>query len=158
MPYLRLRLVHGPVTLAPRQTRAIGFRFEKDAAISSQLSFTVTYLVDDDIKIHRAPQVTITVPQKTFTELQKLTFLLPSGVVSYAMIRPPPRDIYDNNDRKCLPVLIGLHGAGDKADGELVRHMLDGAGDIRAWTILPSGVTAWSGDDWRKCSCCIFGL
>lgn len=93
------------------------------------------------------------VPQKTITELQKLTFLHPGGVVSYTMFRPPPTDVCNTDvKRKTLPILIGLHGAGDQADGELVRHMLDGAGDVCAWTVLPAGVTAWSGDDWRKAS------
>jgi hypothetical protein len=46
-------------------------------------------------------------------------------------------------------VLVVLHGAGLEADSERVRHMLDASPELCAWLLFPSGVTSWSGDDWR---------
>lgn len=63
-----------------------------------------------------------------------------------------------NSGGKKFPVLLNLHGAGLEADSEQVRHMLDGVEDLPAWTIFPTGGTAWSGDDWRESLPALFGL
>jgi hypothetical protein len=47
-------------------------------------------------------------------------------------------------------VIAVLHGAGLEADTSQAREMLDAAYGICAWMLFPSGVTSWSGDDWRK--------
>ena len=78
-----------------------------------------------------------------------MTFLHPSGIVSYAILRAPKSSSLETAERSKLPILMNLHGAGLEADSDQVRHMLDSAGDIRAWVIFPTGVTSWSGDDWR---------
>ena len=49
-----------------------------------------------------------------------------------------------------LPLVINLHGAGLEANSHQVRHMFDGAPDLRGWLVSPTGVTPWSGDDWRE--------
>ena len=46
-------------------------------------------------------------------------------------------------------MLLNFHGAGLEADSDQVRHMLDSVPDLRAWVLFPTGVTPWSGDDWR---------
>lgn len=84
----------------------------------------------------------------------KFTFLHPSekgDLVSYAILRPPSESamrMLSTNDS--LPVLVNLHGAGLEADSELVMHSLDEVRDLPAWTLFPTGVTPWSGDDWHQ--------
>jgi hypothetical protein len=70
--------------------------------------------------------------------------------VSYAILRPPHDTSSCKSRRKEYPVLVNLHGAGLEADTEQVRHMLDDIPLLCAWLLFPSGVTSWSGDDWRK--------
>lgn len=82
-------------------------------------------------------------------EAQKFTFLHSSGVVSYAVIRPPPLNGTCASSDKRLPILLNLHGAGVETDGDQVRHTLDDAYGVCAWILFPSGVTPWSGDDYR---------
>lgn len=79
-----------------------------------------------------------------------MTFLHPSGLVSYAILIPPKSKNVTLSHDEALPVLLNLHGAGLEADSEQVRHMLDAVDVIKAWTVFPTGVTTWSGDDWRK--------
>lgn len=84
----------------------------------------------------------------------KITFLHSSGIVSYAILRPPSEKVCSSVDSgRRLPVLLNLHGAGLEADGHQVSHMLDSVPDIGAWVLYPTGVTSWSSDDWRE-----FGL
>lgn len=83
-------------------------------------------------------------------EAHKLTHLHPGGVVSYAILRPPSeRALQDISQNESLPLLLNLHGAGVEADSDLVRHSLDEVPDLKAWTLFPTGVTPWSGDDWH---------
>lgn len=69
-------------------------------------------------------------------------------MISYAILRAPPQACGSGPDAS-LPVLLALHGAGLEADDQLVRHALDDLPDLCAWTMLPTGVTPWSGDDWH---------
>ena len=48
--------------------------------------------------------------------------------------------------------MLGLHGAGVEADSEQVRSSFDAAPDLQCWLVSPTGMTPWSGDDWRKFS------
>ena len=81
----------------------------------------------------------------------KITFLHPGGIVSYAILRPPSENATcHSNQNSSLPVLLQLHGAGLEADSDLVTHALDPLPDLCAWVLFPTGVTPWSGDDWRK--------
>ena len=78
----------------------------------------------------------------------RITFLHPSGCVSYAIIRPPSRKSYGKDIRpERLPVMLCLHGAGLEINDPEARSMLDL--ELPAWTLLPSGLTPWSGDDWH---------
>jgi hypothetical protein len=80
----------------------------------------------------------------------KMTFLHPSGIISYAILKSPvaPENSYLLYDNR-LPVLLNLHGAGLEADSDQVRHQLDSVESLPAWTLFPTGGTPWSGDDWR---------
>ena len=71
-------------------------------------------------------------------------------MVTYAIIRAPSKKVcYEKNSEVDLPVLLNLHGAGLEADSHQVRHMLDSVPNLPSWVIFPTGVTPWSGDDWR---------
>lgn len=75
----------------------------------------------------------------------------PGGIISYAILRAPSmKAIQGLRPDQSLPVLVNLHGAGLEADSQQVRHMLDSAPDLCGWVLFPTGVTSWSGDDWRR--------
>jgi hypothetical protein len=77
-------------------------------------------------------------------------FLHPSGIVSYAVLRPPsPKAPCKPDPQLKLSILLSLHGAGVEADSSQNKESYDKLPDLCAWLVLPSGVTAWSGDDWR---------
>jgi predicted esterase len=78
----------------------------------------------------------------------KLTFLHPSGTVSYAVLRPPSKSISEQY-RGDLPILLALHGAGLDANSPQVRHSFDRIPDLPAWLLFPSGSSDWSSDDWH---------
>jgi len=79
----------------------------------------------------------------------KVTFYNPAGMVSYAILKPPPSNISCPLDSMgSLPVLLQLHGAGVEADNDIVRHALDPL-NLCAWSVFPTGSTPWSGDDWH---------
>ena len=81
----------------------------------------------------------------------KITLLHPGGIVSYAILKAPSKKAISRlPSQKRLPILLNLHGAGLEADSHQVRHMLDSVSDLPSWTVFPSGVTPWSGDDWRE--------
>ena len=46
--------------------------------------------------------------------------------------------------------MLGLHGAGVETNSEQVRDSFDAASDLQCWLVNPTGMTPWSGDDWRK--------
>ena len=84
-------------------------------------------------------------------EIDGARFLHPSGIVSYAVLRPPPSIAscgpHSNN---ILPILLVFHGAGVEADSGQSKSQYDGMPDLCSWVVIPSGVTTWSGDDWRE--------
>lgn len=87
---------------------------------------------------------------RTITSPHKFTYFLPSGIVSYSILRAPSRNsLIESSWNQPLPVLLNLHGADLEADSHQVRHMLDSVPNLRAWVLFPTGVTPWSGDDWR---------
>ncbi|KMK59193.1 Pumilio-family RNA binding repeat domain-containing protein [Aspergillus fumigatus Z5] len=102
------------------------------------------------INLHNNIADRITILAISSIGAQKLTYYY-AGIVSYAILRPPPvtcAPAFPEGDG-ALPVIVGLHGAGVKADSVQVREMLDAAYGTCAWIISPSGVTPWSGDDWH---------
>ena len=138
-----------PFKLAPGQTRPFSFRIKKQSVLNKQIALSVTYQVQGSSRIHQSAVTSSVIAMKTFNEAHKMTFLHPSGVVSYAILQCPKLTSLNSSHNDSLPILLNLHGAGLEADSDQVRHMLDGVDDIRAWTLFPTGVTPWSGDDWR---------
>ena len=148
-----MTLLSSPVTLAAFQTRPVAFRIDNLPERHMRFSYKITYKLQGESDVRRTKPHNVDIRGRSLDETQKLTFLHPSGIVSYTIIRPPVSHKCRVGNEQKLPVLLGLHGAGLEADSDLVRHMLDGAYGIRAWMIFPTGVTPWSGDDWRKIPC-----
>jgi hypothetical protein len=145
-------------SVAPGQTRPLPFRItlvDPNARMSSL-----------DIHFQTNPQQTP--PQRIsfvvhfqHTSLhspQKVTHPHPSGIVSYAIIRPLSEKAACRTDASNAPVLLLLHGAGVEAENPIVRAAFDSLPDICAWVVCPSGVTTWSSDDWRKWPSTFAGL
>ncbi|KMQ47383.1 Alpha/Beta hydrolase fold [Trichophyton rubrum] len=146
-----LNMLNNHVKLEGAQSRAIGFTIEaKDKTnVPSSVSLYFEYTAPGSSSVQRTQPMTITFTRRKLPEVQQNTFRLPGGVVSYATMRPPTSLECNKNKGAKLPVLLGLHGAGQAASDEIIRTMLDGVSDICAWTLFPSGVTPWSGDDWH---------
>lgn len=96
-------------------------------------------------KIH----VPIPLRHKSIWETHKVTHRHPSGIVSYAMVRPPSAKAADAAKRDSAPVLLVLHGAGVEASDDVAAAAMDELPDLPAFVVIPSGVTRWSSDDWH---------
>ena len=146
-----------PLRVAPGQTRPLGLRLavnERGPRKSYIVrKIKVTYVEDCSSDHHACVLSAKGLVNRNIHEPHKLTFLHPSGVVSYAILRPPSSKVASEVDPdESLPILMNLHGAGLEADSDQVREMLDALPDLRAWVLYPTGVTPWSADDWRECS------
>jgi len=142
-----------PIKLMPGQSRPVGFqvacvpiprgRTQVDVQIDYRLGSTDT-AQKQKVYVTGFPRVV------DKHEPHKITYLHPGGIVSYAILRPPSKKAIDQCGTAAkLPILLALHGAGLEADSEEMRHVLDPVPDLCAWTLFPSGVTSWSGDDWH---------
>ncbi|KAI6816122.1 alpha/beta-hydrolase [Hortaea werneckii] len=146
-------LLQSPLKLMPGQTRPVALKVAciPPAVELGPIMLTFSYLVEG---ISEVQYLTLFgLPQERgFYEPQKFTYLHPSGIVSYAVLRPPSsrsqcKELGPGN--VSLPILLQLHGAGLEADSRQVRHSLDEVPDLCAWVLFPTGVTSWSGDDWH---------
>lgn len=139
-----------PFRVAPGQTRPLVFQISMPSSTSFGLSLKIFYSVKPSSRLLSSPVTTYRFPCRTVQEPHKFTFLLPNGVLSYAMLRPPsPKVRNEISSSEALPVLLCLHGAGLDADNPGVSHMLDLVPDLRAWVLFPTGGSPWSSDDWR---------
>ena len=119
--------------------------------VAPKLSLVITYKEHGAHSVIRSPIISVMLSSKNDSQPHRTTFLHPGGHVSYAILRAPHVDpSHKLSNGQSLPILLNLHGAGLEADSEQVRHMLDSVPDIPAWVLFPTGVTPWSGDDWRK--------
>lgn len=110
----------------------------------------ISFTVEGSSSLLSLTVVSPSSPPRTIEEPHKITFFLPSSTVSYAILRAPSRKVCNElSFTQSLPVLLNFHGAGLEADSDQVRHILDSVPDLRAWVLFPTGVTPWSGDDWR---------
>lgn len=142
-----------PVKFVPGQTRPVGFEIVCVPPATPRgrpIVFTFRYHIEGD-PVPKQTYLTYIPPVRGHHEPQKMTFLHPGGMVSYAVLRPPSPHAHclESGVNVSAPVLLALHGAGLEADSEQVRHSLDGLPDLCAWTLFPTGVTPWSGDDWH---------
>jgi hypothetical protein len=140
-----------PLHLAPYQIRPLPFQFAPGDGPSGEVIVNIYYKVSQNMT-SRAHSFRVKFDTRSLSQPQRLTYIHPASIVSYAILRPPPLDPPCVSDRSnsSLPVIIGLHGAGLDANSAQAREMLDSAYGACAWILFPSGVTSWSGDDWRK--------
>lgn len=134
--------------LQPGQIRqiAIGLGLHDPDCRTAQLRITVKFLSSGDLRQYFSH---IRFEHRNIDDMHRMTYMHPSGFVSYSMIRPPPPTSHTATHKR-LPVLVGLHGAGVDADSEMWAHSFDDVADLHAWTVLPSGVTSWCGDDFHQ--------
>ena len=141
-----------PISLAPGQSRPIAFRLDLTHAgtqSGQDLVFEYEFLRRDLKPKRRLATVKIAFTERSVYEPHKMTFLHSSGSVSYAILRPPSEALESHVNGRSLPVLLNLHGAGLDAASHQVRHMLDAVPNLPAWTLFPTGMSPWSGDDWH---------
>ncbi|KAK2766177.1 hypothetical protein FQN54_007693 [Arachnomyces sp. PD_36] len=139
----------GHLGIAPSQSRPLILNATTVDPSTLTFSIEIAYRPEFEDAVYWTSPVTINLISRTIQEPQKFTFLHPSGVVSYAVIRPPPPNETCGSTGGQLPVLLNLHGAGLETDSDQVRHTLDDAYGVCAWILFPSGVTPWSGDDYH---------
>lgn len=132
--------------IAGHQTRPLIFSISLEAEY--QLHFSVEVIYQTANGSLRAAYFDINLEQRPLSDPLRITYLHPAGIVSYAILRAPPLSSCNISQR--APVILALHGAGLEADSVEARGMLDAAYGICAWMLFPSGVTSWSGDDWRE--------
>ena len=139
-----------PLSLAPGQTRPLSFHISLPTLKGRRISLELTYTIKGHPEILRSPPIHSIFSSKNVTEPHRITFLHPSAAVSYAILKAPSTTAVDQPvASRSVPVLLSLHGAGLEADSDEVRHMLDAVSDLPAWVLFPTGMTPWSGDDWR---------
>lgn len=140
-----------PFRLAPGQSRSLPFDITLGHGSAEEVSFEITYKLNHSPRVFRTSRARRSVQLREADEPQKITYLHPGGVVSYAMLRSPSEKATRHTDPDTsFAVLIALHGAGVNVDSNLMRNSFRDAPDLKAWILFPSGMTSWSGDDWRK--------
>lgn len=138
------------VWLAPGQSRPLAFRLVTSSSKAYTLCLKILFKVKGSPLVLYSGPISHTFLNLTIHDPHRITFRHPGNIVSYAILRAPsPSASHGLNRTQALPVILNLHGAGLEADSQQVRHMLDSIPDLRGWVLFPTGVTPWSGDDWR---------
>ncbi|KAF2129028.1 hypothetical protein P153DRAFT_291971 [Dothidotthia symphoricarpi CBS 119687] len=137
------------VMIVGGQTRPVAFNVSLASHNASSVSYTVTYKILDSTH-HSTLQVTQELNHVSIFQPHKITFFHPGGMLSYAMLQPPAKNVTCHTGQSKLPVLLDLHGAGVEADDPELTGALDSVRDLCAWVLFPTGVTLWSGDDWHN--------
>lgn len=135
--------------LAPKQSRPLTFKFELKESFVSRFTIAIVYKMESSDIERSSGIIPCDLKHRAVDQPHKVAFQHPSGIVSYAILRPPLMNGKCEQQVISLPILLNLHGAGLDADSEQVRHMLDSVPDLCSWVLFPTGVTSWSGDDWR---------
>ena len=137
------------IQIAPGQSRPISFVIETGDSGPNRITKTFGFRTAGTDSTCEIREFGFELTQRSIIEPHKMTFMHPSGAVSYAILTPPSDNSKRNISEAALPVLLNLHGAGLEADSQQVRHMLDTVPDLHAWTLFPTGMSPWSGDDWH---------
>jgi hypothetical protein len=137
--------------IAPGQTRPITLIVElMDSSVSeAKIQLSIKEITASDSTTAEILSVPIPIKHVSRYDAHKVTHIHPSGIVSYAVLRPPSKNATCVSEVRSAPVMVLLHGAGVEADSTIVKNSFDKLPDICAWLLMPSGVTTWSGDDWR---------
>jgi len=142
-------LEDGHFGLAPGQTRPLAFNVSLRDPMAQLFSLRIEFVIANVHGKHLTPAISLRPRRLSILEPHKFTFLHSGGIVSYAILRAPPPNSTCQHTCSKLPILLNLHGAGLEADSDQVRHSLDVLPNLRTWVLFPTGVTPWSGDDWR---------
>jgi hypothetical protein len=138
------------IVIAAGQTKPLAFHVSLPSSKVSSVEYAIVYKTVDSSQTSTL-KVSQDLSKKSIYEPHKITYLHPGGIVSYAMLRPPAKNATCTSGRNSrLPILLVLHGAGLEVETDQVAHGLGPVPDLCAWTMFPTGVTPWSGDDWRK--------
>ena len=138
-----------PFRLAPGQSRPLAFRLSMLNPNVRKVTLTIDFKINGYPQLLSQGLISHTFHEYSVYEPHKITYLHPGGIVSYAILRAPSRNAARGSPEQALPVILNMHGAGLEADSQQVRHMLDPVPDLPGWVLFPTGVTPWSGDDWR---------
>ena len=138
-----------PLALAPGQTRPVAFDLIFTGTKLVRFCLLMRYSSKTSPNHSMNSNIVCTLTDRGNHDSHRITYLHPSGIVSYAILRPPSMRACLGG-RLPLPILLNLHGAGLDANSWQVRRMLDPLPDLLAWVLFPTGVTFWSGDDWRE--------
>ena len=131
-----------PFHLASGQTRPLSFRLSAQSSPPLSISLVVIYVESESPDFLLSTSIVTTFSTHNCHSPHKITFLHPGGIVSYAILRAPSKNVVPGlSPKKRLPILLNLHGAGLEADSNQVRHMLDSVPDLPSWVIFPTGVT-----------------
>lgn len=140
-----------PLRLISGQSRPLAFRIFARGTLPVSVALEVTYILCECPESPLRVIVDYAFEKRDSHSPHRFTFLHPSGIVSYAILRAPSRKVCSKAGHKQgFPILLNLHGAGLEADSHQVRHMLDSVPDLPSWVLFSTGVTQWSADDWRK--------
>ena len=137
------------VKIMPGQTRPVDFQFACIPSYNRRMYFDFKYRVDGINDVQTMSVSTWPRVLPNMEEPHRITFLHPSGVVSWAILRAPSQKADCGSTNTSLPVLISLHGAGTSANTPEVNHAFDQLPDLCAWVLFPEGGSSWSGDDWH---------
>ncbi|KAJ4314577.1 hypothetical protein N0V94_006404 [Neodidymelliopsis sp. IMI 364377] len=137
------------IVIVAGQTRPVSFNVTLPSQNASSIAYNITYRIVDSSQ-HSSIEVTQDLTHVSAYTAHKITFFHPGGMLSYAMLRPPARNATCRPRQSKLPVFLALHGAGLEADDPMVTGSLEPVSDLCAWTVFPTGVTPWSGDDWHN--------
>lgn len=144
-------LREGPIKVVPGQTRPIGFRLECVPSYNRRIYLDLKYHINGENQERSVHVSTWPKVVEGTHVLHKMTYVHPSGVVSWAILRPPSaRASCGSSANLSLPVMLALHGANVNANDYSMMHSFDPLPDLCAWLLIPQGTTPWSGDDWHS--------
>jgi len=105
-----------PVKLVSGQSRPLRFRLHAQGSISSpRLILNISYTIGECSSRHQSPAICRDLSVRGCYDPHKITFLHPSQIVSYAILRAPSIKICSHfGDKQRLPILLNLHGASVK--------------------------------------------
>lgn len=143
-------LEKSPLRLLTGQSRPLAFHISARGPLPVSVALEVTYILCNLPESLLYITVDHAFARRDWHSPHKYTFLHPSGIVSYAILRAPSSKVTSEaGHNQYLPILVNLHGAGLEADSHQVRHTLDAVPDLPSWVLFSTGVTPWSADDWR---------
>jgi hypothetical protein len=146
------------VELYPGQTRPVTFRvvnlFSPDVCCANVELF---YHWSSEPQTRLSTTFMVSIEHVDQYKPHRITYKHSSGIITYAILRAPSQNascsqllLPHSKAIGSAPVLLQLHGAGVDVNDDLIRGSFDKIPDLCAFVISPSGVTTWSGDDWRK--------